>query len=121
MSLSQYKRKVWLGGGTNLQQSLMKQLILLIFLVISSPGSAWPGEMRELPHIQHLLQSVITGNTQPQRYERVGPEVETGGYNTEILRTSHRVRKRSPRCIRSCLKQQILHPAQCHSYCRAGF
>ena len=25
--------------------------------------------------------------------------------------------KRSPRCLLWCLRQKILHPAQCHAYC----
>ena len=31
---------------------------------------------------------------------------------------SHNVNKRSPGCLMWCLRKRILHPAQCHSYCR---
>ena len=31
---------------------------------------------------------------------------------------SHNLSKRSPGCILWCLKRGILHPAQCHSFCR---
>ena len=31
---------------------------------------------------------------------------------------SHNLSKRSPGCLLWCLKIGILHPAQCHSYCR---
>ena len=30
----------------------------------------------------------------------------------------HNVNKRSPGCLLWCLKKRILHPAQCHFYCR---
>ena len=30
------------------------------------------------------------------------------------------VAKRSPGCLLACLRHQVLHPAQCHSYCTAG-
>ena len=32
--------------------------------------------------------------------------------------TAHRINKRSPGCLLWCLNKRILHPAQCHSYCR---
>ena len=58
--------------------------------------------------------------------EKLNPEIINEYVNPETLnvrmvstkRMMHRVTKRSPGCLRFCLKQKILHPAQCHSYCR---
>ena len=118
---------------------MIKQLILLIFLIISSYGEPdhWLGQVREgilklnieLRQIKNLLhQSILTEESQYSCY----PKEELDWQNEdkkEVKRnqllesdqTSHQVEKRSPRCLRRCLRQQILHPAQCHSYCRAGF
>ena len=118
---------------------MMKQLILLIFLIISSHGEPehWLGQVTEgilklnieLHQIKNLLhQSIPTEESQPSCY----PKEELDWQNEDKIevkrnpllesdQTSHQVQKRSPRCLRRCLRQQILHPAQCHSYCRAGF
>ena len=34
---------------------------------------------------------------------------------------THLIRKRSPDCLLSCLRQKTLHAAQCHSFCRYHF
>ena len=113
---------------------MVKQLILLIFLAVSGKTEPWLEEVAEeivveLPQIKELLQqSIIIGEEKPSSYQK--EEIDwQNDYNAGVKRnpmlesyqSSHQVRKRSPRCLRRCLRQQILHPAQCHSFCRAGF
>ena len=135
ISLALYKRGIPISAKIIQKQSptMMKQLILLIFLIISCHGEPehWLGQVTEgilqlnieLHQIKNLLhQSILTEESQPSYY----PKEEVYWQNEdktplESDQTSHQVQKRSPRCLRRCLRQQILHPAQCHSYCRAGF
>ena len=68
----------------------------------------------EVDKIKELMKSMISRPSESEEGEEKREEVVGG----PMFPGSHSLTKRSPRCIRSCLDQKLLHPAQCHSYCR---
>ena len=75
----------------------------------------------KLIHSQlRLLQHILKMNLKikaPPRIHKISPNmIKNEGESDQII--SHNVSKRSPGCLLWCLKKRILHPAQCHSYCR---
>ena len=68
----------------------------------------------EVDEIKELLKSMISRTSESAEREEKREEA----VGVPMFPGSHSLSKRSPRCIRTCLEQRLLHPAQCHSYCR---
>ena len=100
----------------------MNHLMLLIFLLTSHAGSE-ACLTDQVPDKDLQLYRLFVEVGQIKMWEPT--DDDTQEYNEEDLGIEevggHQVRKRGPRCLLSCLKQKVLHPAQCHSYCRFHF
>ena len=55
---------------------------------------------------------LIQGHPTVSHQQRV-----TAGESGSSSNSVYNRRKRNPRCLRSCLKRGLLHPAQCHMLC----
>ena len=66
--------------------------------------------------LEHILAKNLKIKSQPGIHKISPNMIKNEGESDQII--SHNVSKRSPGCLLWCLKKRILHPAQCHSYCR---
>ena len=100
----------------------MNHLILSIFLLISLPRPKACPETDKNPELYRVFVEV----GQIKTWIPIEDDVEDleDLEDEELVMDgveTHLIRKRSPRCVLSCLRQKRLHPAQCHSFCRFHF
>ena len=113
----------------------MRQLIVVMFLFtcLSGPDAYYITDQHvRLKNLEMFKlyveagQILISKPSETDSQQRDGREryMEDAMESNLVLAAEgggHEVRKRSPRCLLSCLRQKKLHPAQCHSYCRFNF